>query len=225
MASIMVSALPLLALTLLALVLLPPSAGFSANTNTNSNQSVQKSLALLKPLAPVLAWLAIASAPIYGRGEFQGKAAGLGSMTDFSQLENRAGASVEANEYIVAPRGAAPRARVVQAPTFALPADALYASIERAISRQPNIEFIAADAPTLRLEYVQRTPIFRFPDIITLQAIPQGPAASSIAVHSYSIYGAGDLGVNKQRVGRFLAAIADEARSSAAVEVSKGKAQ
>ena len=169
---------------------------------------------LVKPLAPLLGWFALASSPLYGHGKFDGKAAGLGSMTNFAQLENRNGPSVVSNEYIVAPRGVAPRARVVEAPSFAIPADKLFQVIESVMNSEPNIEFIDRDASNLRVEYVQRTPIFRFPDIITLMAVPQTSSSSSIAVHSYSIYGAGDLGVNKSRVLHILDAVAAVAKSS-----------
>lgn len=170
---------------------------------------------LVKPFAPLLGWFALASSPIYGHGSFDGKAAGLGSMTEFATLENRNGPTVISNEYIVAPRGVAPRARVVEAPTFAVSSDKLYELIQSVMSAESNIEFIGKDPSTLRVEYVQRTPIFRFPDVVTLMAVPQEASTSSIAVHSYSIYGAGDLGVNKARVLHILDAV-----SSAAAKAS-----
>ena len=82
---------------------------------------------------------------------------------------------------------------------------------------------VAEDPSTLRKEYVQRTKIFRFPDVVTFQIIPLSKTEggvlggkggkSSIAVHSYSIFGAGDLGMNAQRVKGFLAEIDGEIAS------------
>jgi uncharacterized protein (DUF1499 family) len=133
-------------------------------------------------------------APIYGIG-----LPGLGQMTDFSTLQNRCGPTVICNEYIVAPEGYTP-ARSVRAPVFGISADDLEKAIDKVVMRQPRITPIAKDPSTRRIEYVQRTLIFRFPDVITWQVIPKGDQKSTLAVHSYSIYGAGDLGVNANRV-------------------------
>ena len=117
-----------------------------------------------------------------GIGEFHGKAEGFGSMTDFSILENRIPPPAIANEYIVAPRGIAPRARVVAAPEIPVDAATLYSIVDKVITRQPLITSIAKDPNTMRQEYVQRTPIFRFPDIITIQTVPISDERSSLAV-------------------------------------------
>ena len=174
---------------------------------------------LVKPFLPVLGWYAVANLPIYGIGEWTGKADGLGAMTDFSTLQNRLPPPAVANEYIVAPRGVAPRARVVD-PGLAFEgttAKELYPIIDKAIRAEGLVTPIAKDEATLRLEYVQRTPLLRFPDIITVQAVDlPGGKASSLAMHSYSIYGAGDLGTNKARVKTFLAAIEKEVAAAKA---------
>jgi len=160
-------------------------------------------LRFVKPFAPLLTWYALALSPIYGNGEFEGKASGLGSMTNFKELKNRNGPT-ESNEYIVAPRGFCKYARVVEAPKYKVSAEKLYDIVDQTIRKQPFITFIKADKDTLRLEYVQRTPIFQFPDIVTIQAIPDNEGDSTIAMHSYSIYGGSDLGTNKKRVKGFL---------------------
>ena len=117
-----------------------------------------------------------------GVGKFNGKAEGFGSMTDFRTLENRIPPPAIANEFIVAPRGVAPRAMVVAAPEFSVDADTLSAVIDKVILRQPFVTAIAKDPATRRQEYVQRTPIFRFPDVITVQTIPISSDRSTIAV-------------------------------------------
>lgn len=147
-------------------------------------------------------------APIYGIG-----IGPFGSMTDFSTLKNRAPPSVIANEYIVAPADYTP-ARMNEYPKeYSVAADVLSEKIEQVVLRQPRITRIAVDPNTKRQEYVQRSLIFRFPDVITLQAIPLGPQASTLAVHSYSIYGAGDLGVNANRVKTWIDEINDEVKT------------
>ena len=172
-------------------------------------------LRLLRPFAPLLAWYGVANLPIYGIGEWHGKAEGLGAMTDFSTLVNRLPPPAIANEYIVAPRGVAPRARVVDPGiSFDVTPDELFKISKRAILRQDLVTLVAQDDATLRLEVVQRTPLLRFPDVITVQPVSVGQGKSSIAMHSYSIYGAGDLGTNKKRVLSFIEAIKSEASSS-----------
>lgn len=184
----------------------------SKQNDISANNAIFRNI--IKPLWPLIAWYTLANLPIYGIGEFNGKAEGLGSMTNFATLENRLPPPAIANEYIVAPRGVAPFARVVAAPEFSINAERLYKVIDRVVSRQSLITLVAKDFGTLRSEYVQRTPLFRFPDVITIQAIPIDEERSSIAIHSYSIYGASDLGVNAKRVKLFLQEIDKEILSS-----------
>lgn len=175
----------------------------------------------VRPLLPVLGWYALANSPIYGVGEWQGKANGLGAMTNFATLENRLPLPAIANEYIVAPRGVAPRARVVEPGVlFDLKKEALFLLVEKTVLAQDHIQFVAKDPSTLRLEVVQRTPLLNFPDVVTLQAVDVGGGKSSVAIHSYSIYGAGDLGTNKKRVLRFLDSIKQEAITAQAARDS-----
>jgi len=166
-----------------------------------------------KPFLPIIGYYAVMLAPIYGTSTKLGNnQSGLGGMTDFSTVVNRGGASssIVANEYIVAPRGVAPRARVVQAPEYTVPVATLEQALDKAIAKQPRITFIAEDKDTMRKEWVQRSLIFRFPDVITAKLVPLGADKSSIAIHSYSVYGAGDLGVNAARVKSILSDIDGE---------------
>jgi uncharacterized protein (DUF1499 family) len=145
-----------------------------------------------------IGFYALMLAPIYGIGlPF------LGSMTDFSTLQNRGSPGVIANEYIVAPSSFTP-ARSNYPPYFDVSADDLEKAFDVVALRQPRISAIANDESTHRREYVQRALIFRWPDVITFQAIPISEGKSTVAVHSYSIYGAGDLGVNAARVTSWL---------------------
>jgi len=166
-----------------------------------------------KPFLPIIGYYAVMLATIYGTSTKLGNnQSGLGGMTDFSTVVNRGGASssIVANEYIVAPRGVAPRARVVQAPEYTVPVATLEQALDKAIAKQPRITFIAEDKDTMRKEWVQRSLIFRFPDVITAKLVPLGADKSSIAIHSYSVYGAGDLGVNAARVKSILSDIDGE---------------
>merc|ERR1719231_1615754 len=176
---------------------------------------IKKKLELAKPIAPLLTWFTLALAPIYGVG-----LGPFGSMTDFNTLTNRPAGEL-ANEYILTPRGYSPNLRVNHESQFY---DINYIDLEKAltkvIERQPRMTYITKDLDTGRKEYVQRTPIFRFPDVLTFKTIPvdknfdlcqpeksdkcSKAPLSTIALHSYSIYGGSDLGVNRKRVKTIL---------------------
>lgn len=162
-----------------------------------------------KVVGPFIGFYSIMLAPIYGISLF----APLGSMTDFSSLKNRGFPGMIANEYIVAPKGFS-SARVNEiASEYSISADQLSQAVEKVINRQPRITFIAEDFPTKRKEYVQRSLIFRFPDVITFQFIPLEKDKSTLAVHSYSIYGSSDLGVNGNRVRSWLSELEKDIES------------
>lgn len=143
-------------------------------------------------------FLLIMNAPIYGKGiPF------LGKMTDFSTLSNRK----SPNEYIITPNDFGSATPHSISPVYNIDANKLKGKIHDIIMGSPRVRFIGEDKPTNRLEYVQRTLIFRFPDVVTVQIIPISDKQSTFAMHSYSTYGHGDLGVNKKRVKGWIAEI------------------
>jgi uncharacterized protein (DUF1499 family) len=52
--------------------------------------------------------------------------------------------------------------------------------------------------------YIQRSALFRFPDVITVELVTLAPDRSSLAIYSRSRYGRSDFGVNRRRVLRWL---------------------
>ena len=52
--------------------------------------------------------------------------------------------------------------------------------------------------------YIPRSPIFGFPDIVTVEFVALGPECSSVAVYSRSRYGGYDFAKNRKRVERWL---------------------
>ncbi|MEL7469400.1 MAG: DUF1499 domain-containing protein [Pseudomonadota bacterium] len=63
--------------------------------------------------------------------------------------------------------------------------------------------------------YVQRSPIFGFPDIISVEAIDLGTGdagqRASLVIFSRAVYGYADLGVNRARIERWLSLLSDAA--------------
>lgn len=180
---------------------------FQMNAKSNFDDILAIKFKLLKQIAPVIGYYAIMLAPIYGIGI----APFLGSMTDFSILKNRGLPSTVANEYIVAPKGFAPSARPNDvSDVYPVSATTLKSAMENVVNRQPRITFVAEDETTNRREFVQRSLIFRFPDVVTIQTIPLDNSLSTIAIHSYSIYGESDFGVNGNRVRTWLTELDNE---------------
>jgi uncharacterized protein (DUF1499 family) len=126
-------------------------------------------------------------------------------MIDFSTLKNR----FTINEYIATPKGYT-NARINEVSSiYPISSNKLHDVIDLIVLKQPRISKLTDDISTNRLEYVQRSLIFRFPDVITFQVIPVSDDESTLAVHSYSIYGGSDLGVNGNRVRSWLSEIED----------------
>lgn len=174
-----------------------------------------KSLSKIKPILPILGFYAVMNSPIYGIGALGSdgsvKFKLFGSMTDFVRLENRQRPGVVANEYIMTPEDFT-NARIDRfPPNFPVSAEKLTDLIKKVVlENQPRTVLVAEDKSTNRIEFVQRSLIFRFPDVITFQVIPLDDNDSTVAVHSYSIYGEGDLGVNADRVKTWIRDLGQE---------------
>ena len=93
-------------------------------------------------------------------------------------------------------------------PNFELPVEALKKRWMIMIAGQPRIENRRADDEAMQYDFIQRTKILRFPDIITVRFIALENRRSTLAIFSRSRYGRRDFGVNKKRVCDWLDAIA-----------------
>lgn len=127
------------------------------------------------------------------------------------------------NTALAGPAGFAPIPDLV-APVFPLSAPSLYRALREVAARQPGTTLQAAYDDRLQAQYVVRSPVMNFPDLVMVQAIPAGPAtstastpagsspsptpASTVVIWSRSVYGWGDMGANRRRVAAWLAALA-----------------
>ena len=114
--------------------------------------------------------------------------------------------------FLFCPPGYCAAAEAVASPVFPLPWERLRDYWTEVISGEKRIETIAADPDNRRFVYIQHSPTFRFPDIITVEFVPLGPNRSSIAIYSRSRYGHYDFGKNRKRVGKWLALLEKVAR-------------
>lgn len=123
------------------------------------------------------------------------------------------------NEYLVTPRGYCPGPADAESPVFDLPAAQLAEAVEAALAREPRTRLLRADRGIGQFVYQQRSLLFHFPDVVRIQLVPIGESRSTLAIHSRSIYGRNDLGVNRRRVRRWLQAIVAEAAQATPVGV------
>lgn len=116
------------------------------------------------------------------------------------------------NQYLVLPPDFAGAAAAQAAsPVFEVSAEALRGHWMALVGRQPRISRIREDATAGQIECVERSRVMRLPDTITAAFIARGEGRSTIAIYSRARYGFRDFGVNRQRVRRWLALLADEA--------------
>jgi hypothetical protein len=112
--------------------------------------------------------------------------------------------------FLACPPGYCPAAEVVTSPVFNLPWERLREYWMEMISAEKRIVAVVADPR--RFVYIQHSPLFRFPDIITVEFVPLNQTWSSIAIYSRSRYGEYDLAKNRKRVEKWLALLQRVAR-------------
>ena len=92
-------------------------------------------------------------------------------------------------------------------PPYAIQADRLFALVQEVAASQPRT-YPAANYPDrLQADYVARSAVFNFPDLIMVQVVRTGPDSSSLILYSHSVYGHSDLGANRKRLESWLAAL------------------
>lgn len=91
---------------------------------------------------------------------------------------------------------------------FDVPASTLEAAFMAWISKQPRMKEVSTNRTGFfRATYVQRSLVFGFPDIISVQIKTVTPTSASIALMSKSKFGYSDFGVNRKRVKTLLAGL------------------
>ncbi len=117
------------------------------------------------------------------------------------------------NHALAAPAGFSPAPDIVT-PAYAVPPSVLLAAIDAVALSQPRVFALPplADAPWRR-DFVARSAVFNFPDLVAVEVLPQGDGAG-LVLWSRSVYGRSDLGANRRRLAAWLAAL--DARLAAA---------
>ncbi len=111
--------------------------------------------------------------------------------------------SLRPNQFLVLPPNFASTARPhALSPVFAAKPDELIAAVKTIALAEPRTTVRSA-APG-EIEFVQRSRLMRFPDFITVKAIPATRGGTALAILSRAKFGIRDFGVNRARVERWL---------------------
>ena len=130
-------------------------------------------------------------------------------MADLTDLAT-ARPTGQPNCHLILPRGwgAGPAHR--DSPVFPVEAPALARAVAACLTATPRTEIVARAPDGLQFEAIERSRLFRFVDHVSVRAIPQGAGRSALALFSRSRVGYWDLGVNRKRAARLLAALESE---------------
>lgn len=114
------------------------------------------------------------------------------------------------NTALAAPPGAPGPAPTRVLPSYPVASGALWAAVQQAAAAQPRTTLLAAWPEHLQAQWVERSALMNYPDIITAILLPNGDA-TGLVLYSRSLFGWSDMGANKARVERWLAALASAA--------------
>lgn len=109
------------------------------------------------------------------------------------------------NTCLAAPAGGHPRAhRTV--PPLPAEADAAWPVLLRTFDGMPRSTCTGTWPERRQAQWVARTPLMNWPDIIAAELVP-GPGGAGLFLYSRSLFGHSDLGANRRRVEAWLAAL------------------
>jgi uncharacterized protein (DUF1499 family) len=112
--------------------------------------------------------------------------------------------SVPQNGFLACPPGYCGIEPGMASPAFPIDADRL-AELWREMLRSDGPHLMLSSQPQeRRYVMIQRSALFRFPDVITIEFVPLAPDRSSVAIYSRARYGKLDFGVNRKRIERWL---------------------
>lgn len=116
------------------------------------------------------------------------------------------------NQYLVAPAGLCTTPIDAESPDFPVPVAILEAAWRAVAAAEPRLEEVRADPAMMQTDYVARSAVFGFPDLVTIRFVARGPDRASLAIYSRSVVGRWDLGANRRRVRRWLARLSASTR-------------
>ncbi|WP_149540162.1 DUF1499 domain-containing protein [Siccirubricoccus phaeus] len=112
------------------------------------------------------------------------------------------------NTCLATPPGAHPQAHLAT-PPLGLPVEQAWPRLLAVAARFPRTTLLANWPERFQAQWVQRTAVLNFPDIIAAE-LGSGPAGTGLFLYSRSLFGYSDFGVNRRRVQAWLAALEAE---------------
>jgi uncharacterized protein (DUF1499 family) len=122
-------------------------------------------------------------------------------MIDFATLER----GPTPNQYLLCPTSVCSTQTDGAAPVYDVPVTKLQAAWDEMIAEEPRVQVLRRDITNQQIDYVQRTRLLRFPDLVTVRFVPVDDTHATLVIYSRSVYGEGDFGVNRARVEEWLA--------------------
>ena len=92
----------------------------------------------------------------------------------------------------------------VQTRQYDIAPEQLLAAVQDVIMARPRTTALAFDNDRLRADYVVRSRVFGFPDMVLTQVLRIMDSQSALVLYSYSLKGYYDFGVNRSRVTAIL---------------------
>ena len=124
----------------------------------------------------------------------------------FEQLQRR----TTPNDALACPPEFCAAPADIVSPRYGVSAAELRLSFARVIASEARIENVAVNEVTLEDRYIQRSKLLGFPDTINVKFVGLPNGQSSLVIYSRSQLGKADLGVNKDRIERLLAKLAEQ---------------
>jgi uncharacterized protein (DUF1499 family) len=134
------------------------------------------------------------------------------TVVDFATLQK----ADKPNQYLVCPANYCTQKPDRIASTYPASAQAQAQAFAKIALSMPNVaEHKRFDDPSgfIQIDYVQRTPTMRYPDLITVRFIDTAPGQASLAIYSRSVYGRSDFNVNQKRIDAWLSILDKELKA------------
>ena len=110
------------------------------------------------------------------------------------------------NSALAAPAGFTPAPDLVS-PRFPVSPRRLFDIVRSVASGQPRTFLAAEDPARLQAQWVARSRMLNFPDLVVAQVLSASAEASQLVLYSRSVYGYSDFGANRIRLRAWLGAI------------------
>jgi len=163
---------------------------------------ITRMLTLILGLAALLG-VAFLVATAFGWDKVWEKAAGpadLGPVV-FEDLRK----TPKPNQALICPDGLCnEKDRDAKSPVYDLSVDELKAAFVESLAEETSLERVDDKSDPLAMRFVQRTRLLRFPDTIRVRFFALGNDSSTLALYGQSQIGQSDMGVNMQRLKRWL---------------------